>query len=291
MDKFLQKLFNICSNAYMKICAYGLVLTGLMLVSLSGDAWAQATRFDEQGNNPNSLHPIPEGDQMYRMAIWRRLNLNLRPNQPFFASGGEITKLIIDAVQQGRLTPYRNDSLTSTMTREEFMDGLKLETAEVVEEPGFGPWEDEPISPEIGADYFLPRELYLLEIREDMIFDRKRSRMYFDILAITVILPADNANNFSGLEKPLGTFRFIDLARVFDENPNAVWYNPQNRSEDKSMTSALELRLFHSNLYKIYNNRDQTFMDMYSQFDPTGLKYAQKAELDFINFESQLWDY
>ncbi len=267
----------------------------IALVSLSSPrvSWAQATRFDEQGTNPNSLHPIRQGDQMYRMAIWRRLNLNLRPNQPFFASGGEITKLIMDAVQEGRLTPYRNDSLASTMTREEFMDNLKLETAETLEEPGWGPgWGPEieqPTGPTV--DYYLPRELYLLEMREDMIFDRKRSRLYFDILAITIILPADNPNNFSGLEKPLGTFRFVDLVRVFDENPNALWYNPQNRAEDKPMSSAFELRLFHSNLYKIYNNRDQTFMDMYSQFDPTGLKYAQKAELDFINFESQLWSY
>ena len=282
----------------MKIYAYVLILVGLVLPAVSADAWAQATRLDEQGNNPNSLHPIRQGDQMYRMAVWRRLNMNLRPNQPFFASGGEITKLIIDAVQEGRLTPYRNDSLASAMTREEFMDNLKLETAEA--DPLDGDWgndfggfgiEAEQTAASPSADYFLPRELYLLEMREDMIFDRKRSRMYFDILAITLILPADNPNNFSGLEKPLGTFRFVDLARVFDENPNAVWYNPQNRAEDKPMSSAFELRLFHSNLYKIYNNRDQTFMDMYSQFDPTGLKYAQKAELDFINFESQLWSY
>ena len=41
------------------------------------------------------------------------------------------------------------------------------------------------------GDLYYAKELSVLEIREDAIFDKQRSRLYFDIQSITIIIPAN----------------------------------------------------------------------------------------------------
>ncbi len=264
-------------------------------------SFGQASDYNsESGYNPNSLRPIHKSQVMYRMGIWRRVDLRHRPNAPFFASGNEISKLIIEAVKEGRLTPYKNDSLTTTMTKDEFMANLTIEDgAGSADDMGglddfggfgdFGTPEGETAAPTTNT--FLPRELCLLEICEDLIFDRQRSRMFYDILAVSMILPGDNPNNFSGLEKNLGTFRYVDLVRVFEENPNAVWYNSQNRAEDKPLAHAFDLRLFHGYIVRMSNPRNQALQDIYNANLSSPLLAAQQKEYDIIEWENDLWDY
>ena len=45
--------------------------------------------------NPNSAHPIYEADIQYRAQIWRRMDLNEKINQPFFAENNQISKFLI----------------------------------------------------------------------------------------------------------------------------------------------------------------------------------------------------
>jgi hypothetical protein len=55
------------------------------------------------GYNQWSTKHIHDSDIMYKQEIWRRMDSKEPMNQPYFASGNEITKLIMDAVKAGTL--------------------------------------------------------------------------------------------------------------------------------------------------------------------------------------------
>ncbi|MGB3616843.1 MAG: gliding motility protein GldN, partial [Catalinimonas sp.] len=272
-----------------------LLAAGGLLFAAVGEGRAQASDYGEDGYNHNSVRPIHESDIMYRMGLWRRMNLNNPVNAPFFADGNEITKIMIDAVKQGRLVPYTNDSLNTPMTKDEFIKAITMEDDGFDAAPaddfgggdnfGGGGWGDEPAAKDDGfgqeapvaiSNEYFASDLYLLELREDLIFDKTRSRMYFDMLAISIVLPAEK--NVTNLEKKIATFKYKDLVEVFEQTPNAKWYNTANRAEDKNLSDAFDLRLFHSYIVKMSNPRDQMLADIYTSTPEAGLIAAQQME-------------
>jgi hypothetical protein len=84
-----------------------------------------------------------------------------------------------------------------------------------------------------GGEYYFPKELSILEIREDAIFDKQRSRLYYDIQSITIIIPANKTT--AGFDKMVASFKYKDLDKLFRSNPNCVWYNEQNEAQHKNM--------------------------------------------------------
>eukprot|EP01132_Coremiostelium_polycephalum_P000275 gene275-360_t len=201
----------------------------------------QSTMNAYMSYNKNSLYSIPEAAIIFRTRIWREIYLKERKNKPFFSKNKEITKLIIDGVKEGKLTPYQDETLAETMTNEQFITNLRLPAEEVLSEQekamGFGEeqanWGDkkstttsqqaeEPI-----ADEFLPTEVTTLELMEDLIFDKRTSSFIHDIQTIKLIIPADKFP--TGLRRTVGTFKYKDLVAYFNSKPTeAVWVNVQN---------------------------------------------------------------
>jgi gliding motility associated protien GldN len=257
------------------------------------DPFQPATFEATPGYNPHSVRPIHESNVMYKMGLWRRINLKHKPNTPFFAEQNEITRLIIDAVKDGRLTAYKNDSLTYTMTREEFAKRLidTRQEAPAADQPvdeffqGTAVAAQAPVVVE-----FTPKQLYLLDLKEDLIFDKQRSRVYYDIQTITIVLPAEY--DLRGVENQVASFRFKDLVKVFNENPNAKWYNIYNRAQDKRLSDAFELRLFHSHITKMSDPQGRDLATIYNTGAPnSGLIAAQRKEHAIVEWENDLWDY
>jgi hypothetical protein len=189
--------------------------------------------------NENSVRPIQESEIMYRRRVWRRMDLREKMNQPFFAFNSEITKIIIDAVKDGRLFPYKSDSLNRRMTKEEFLDNLRIPaygaptlteeeramgfTEESNNNWGGGGWgdEDEKAGDSSRDFFFLPRQVTILEIMEDFIFDKRRSRAYWDILAVKMIIPAKEFE--TGFQREVATFRYKDLDDLFRSMPEEAF--------------------------------------------------------------------
>ena len=76
----------------------------------------------------NSIYSVSNADKMYRMTIWRRVFMQEKINQSFFARNREISRILIDAVRDGLLIPYHSDSLERRMTKEEFEERLVIKT-------------------------------------------------------------------------------------------------------------------------------------------------------------------
>jgi len=259
-------------------------------------------------SNP-SARPIPESDIMFKKIVWRKIDLREKQNRPMFSENREITKIIINAVKSGELTAYKNDSLNTPLTREEFIANMtSQETAGGLSEEeiaaGFGKeeakeqddaWgaalgetETQTSTAAVSNEYF-PKQLYLLELKENVVFDKKRSRMYHDIQSISVKVPS--TLNALGFEQNVGSFKMSDLDRIFRANPEmAIWYNAQNDAQHKNLADAFDLWLFSSYITKISNPGDRALADIYGG-GRKGLLAAQDAAEALIEYEYSLWSY
>ena len=274
----------------------------------------------DNGINPLSLRPIHESNVMYKLTLWRRLDLNEKQNQPLFSKGNEITKHLIDGVKAGVLEPFDNDSLTQKISLEDFtkrlykkFEGGGLSKEEI--EAGFGAenseddgWggggtatpKKESTSQESastktntvaaasdGYEMFA-NEFYIIEIKEDWIFDKQRSRQYFDIQSITVKIPAEGSSD--GLEKVLASFKYKELESYFRLNPNCIWYNAANTAQHKNLADAFELRLFNGRIIKKSNALNKYLDQVYKSPNEALLK-SQQLEYELMEFENNLGEY
>ena len=299
-----------------------ILLAGFCLISMG--VLAQESSLNP---NPNSAHPIDEADIQYRAQIWRKMDLNEKINQPFFAENNQISKFLIDGVKAGLLVPYTNDSLNTKLSSEQFIDRLKIKgkldngglTAEEIaagfggdakpaaatsgggaddgwggskktdaskaEKPAVDDFDKGPIV--AGVEYYIPKQLSILEIKEDAIIDRKRSRLYFDIQAITLKIPASQSD--AGLEDIVASFRFKDVYKFFKSNPNCIWFNSTNEMQHRNMADAFDLRFFSARIIKKGNAGNKDIFDQFGD-GKEALKKSQKLEQLLQDKEAEMWE-
>lgn len=273
-------------------------VNAVLLIVFAFADYAKA-QIGPQGYNPNSVRPILESDVMYRTTVWRRINLLEKQNKPFFSYQNEITRVIIEAVQEKKVQAYyvkSNPRLTGfeePMEVEDFNKNLAY-------------WNDQFQD----SVKIRPSEMYILEMKEDLIFDRRRSRMYWDIQSITMVIPQGTTPEAEMGDIPFATFKFKDLYNYFKETYNesqekgtfedlrAFWYNPSNPRRHVSLADAFDLRLFSSRIFKVSNPDDKEVINIVNDEygdDPGAAKkvlyMSQKIEYDLMEFEHNLWEF
>jgi hypothetical protein len=296
------------------------LFVGFCLMSLG--VMAQAETFSQ-----NSAHPINEADIQYRAQIWRRMDLNEKMNQPFFAENNQISKFLIEAVKSENLIAYSDDSLKTKLTVAQFVDRLKIKgklengglSAEEIaagfgvdgmpaasaaasggEDDGWGTKKtdaskaEKPVVDDFdkgpivaGVDYYIPKQLSIIEIKEDAIIDRKRSRLYFDIQALTLKIPASVSD--AGLEEVVASFSFKDVYRYFKDNPKCIWFNSTNEMQHRNMADAFDLRFFSARIIKKGNAANKDIFDQFGD-GKDALKKSQKLEQQLQDKEAEMWE-
>jgi gliding motility associated protien GldN len=277
----------------------------------------------ENQYNPNSINPIPKYEHHYKLRVWRTIDLSEKQNKGFFANNGEITKLILNSVKSGEITDiYKYDSLTTKMSKDEFNNLLVQSTG-----AQYDPWDPatnyyaDDIKTYNGKNYralvdntgknpetspdewaatsegkateYLPRDMNILRLVEDVIFDKRRSRLYYDIQAIQMVVPGSKTT--TGVDQELGWFKYKDLEKVFRNHPEkAVWFNRQNTAQNKNFADAILLRLFHGTIRKIENPDDETIFDTYASNGRTyqeAVWATEWAEFMLMEKEHNLWEF
>lgn len=231
------------------------------------------------GYNPSSIRPVLETDVMFRKSVVRLVNLKEKQNKPFFAEGQWITKVIIEGVKSGELKPYRCDTdstnAASEMTLAEFNQNMLYDPQDSTQG-------------DLG-----PRDIQFLEMREDVIFDKRRSRMYYDIQTVKIIAPPQGN---SPIQREVAKFPYRQLAEYFRKvyartgETQAVWYNPQNNRRQMNFSDAMDLRLFASRVIKV-SNPDNNFIDREFPNPKDQLRVSQQAEYDLMEYEHNLWEF
>ncbi|WP_420316889.1 gliding motility protein GldN [Ekhidna sp.] len=257
----------------------------------------------------------PEVDDtqvMFRKTVWRRMNMKEKMNRPFFSLNGEISRLLIEAVDEGLLTPYRSDSCINFMPDIIFTSNISVEREQNpfvgggFNSGGFDSFDDESSNDsaeeqnEEPRQEAIPSDLFsILYLREDVIFDRNRSRMYNYIRSLSLALPRDAGSlyNPAGFEKKVAHFRYDDVVALF-RGPyadKAIYYNNQNPGQHMNMSDAFELRLFRAPITKISNAKNDDIRQIYADEmakDPMSvIVIQQKYEYDLMEYESELWEY
>lgn len=277
----------------------------------------------EEQYNPNSINPIPKYEHHYKRRVWRTIDLNEKQNKGFFSNNGEITRLIIDGVKSGEITDvYASDSLTTKVSKEDFLGRLRQ-----TEGAKYDPWDPtrnwytDEIATYNGKNYrvlvdntgknpetspdewaatsegkaidYLPRDMNILRLVEDIIFDKRRSRLYYDIQAIQIIVPGSKTT--TTVDEELGWFKYKDLEKVFRNHPKkAVWFNRLNTAQNKNFADAFLLRLFHGTIRKIENPDDETIFEVYQGNGRTyreAVWATEWAELELMEKEHNLWEF
>jgi gliding motility associated protien GldN len=293
----------------------------LSIVSTIGaNVFAQNAELDGHVN-PNSLLRIPKYEQLYKVRVWRNVDLREKQNKGFFARGNEITKLIMQSVASGELADiYERDSLTTKKAKDQFFADMVSQAGAtlpawtptdqvyqgdqvtyngknyeaLVDSKGKNP-ETSPNEWQVTnagkAVYFLPGDIYQMQIMEDVIFDKRRSRLYYDIIAVQLSAFDVNTNTY----KPLGWFKYLDLEKLFRNHPDdAIWFNRYNTAENKNYADAFLLRLFHGTIDMVENPDGDRIADVYSR---NGRPYKEAVwateweEMKMMEREHNLWEY
>jgi len=289
-----------------------LLIVGALLMVFVIPVKAQESSND--GYNPNSVYPVHEDNIMFKKRVWRRMDLREKQNLPFFSSGNEITKHIIESAKAGIIPIYKDDSLQNRKTKEEFLEDLENPQLQDLNagggddawgnaggddgwgdaggwgDDGGGDEEEDAAEVEEVDTKFSNRQVSLLEIVEDMIFDNQRSVLVWDIQAIKLVIPAENFT--SGIEKVIGVFKYKDLVDLFRSNPEQmIWFNPQNSAEHKNLADAFALRLFSARIVKVANPSDNMIIDIYDESAREGIMASQWIEYELMEKEHELWSY
>jgi gliding motility associated protien GldN len=292
----------------------------LVLAALPLCAFAQP---EEVQYNPNSLAPIARYEHLYKLRVWREVDLREKQNKGFFARNGEISKLIIDAAKSGELAEiYQSDSLKAKYTKDEFLANLIFQQgstfpawdpatayylADVVSfngknyesqfdnntgiNPSTAKETEWTVSTQGKVVEFLPGQITRLNMVEDVIFDKRRSRLYYDIQCFELQVFDDNRGTY----RPLGWFKYKDLEKLFRNNPEkAVWFNRQNTAQNKNYADAFLLRFFHGVIYKIENPDDDAINDIYRNNGRPyyeGVWAREWSEMMLMEKEHNLWEF
>lgn len=293
-------------------------VVAVLLVVLGSSAFAQQDTIA----NPNSIDKIPFYEQLYRFRVWRNVNLREKQNAGFKSAKSDIGDFLIKAIKSGSLIAYDGDSVRAAYKPEEV---LVLNTA--VQAPAYNPQQNYTTTEEVSyqgknyastrndnvghlptdnqwweltqnqTDFLTAGQIAELQIVEDVIFDKRRSRLYYDIQYIGIIVEKDGQYN------PKGFFYYKDFVKLvekaahsknLDERDKVQWRNRYNPSENKSFTDAFKLRLFHGIIEKVENPDDRTIQSIYEN---NGRTYGESVfarweeEMKLMEKEHNLWEY
>jgi gliding motility associated protien GldN len=263
-----------------------LVAVLVLGLGFSVDMHAQDTR-----NKPE----VAEIYKMFFKTMWRRMDLEEKQNQPFFSKNAQLPKLLIEAMEKGLIKPYTSDSCLVQLTDEQVRYNLYYSGEQLVPQD-----PNDPFSPMVMKKINTRRDPTIwtaVYLREDVIFDRNRSRMYYYIRSVSLTIPAkptyQNTYGVTGEGSFYLHFKYeevIDLFRTPEYQKLAIWYNNQNIGAHRNMSDAFELRLFSAPIIKVSNFEDADLRQL--EPDPWKvLLLQQKMEFDLVNYESELWEY
>lgn len=292
------------------------LFVGLALTCVATVAFAQ----EEEGQvNPNSLLNIPKYEQLYKVRVWRVIDLREKINKGFFSRGNEITKLILNAIKSGELVDiYERDSLTQKLSKEAFMGRMVTQQGETfpVWAPATDYYQGDPVTFN-GKNYeavvnskgknpatspnewqvttrgqaitYNADEIFRLTLQEDVIFDKRRSRLYYDMLAMEFAAFDQNTSTY----KSLGWFKYKDLEKLFrNHTKDAIWFNRYNTAENKNYADAFLLRLFRGVIDKVENPDDDRIADTFAGRPYKEAVWAMEwEEMRLMEKEHNLWEY
>jgi hypothetical protein len=289
-------------------------------------------------SNPNSLEKIPYYEQLYRFRVNRVIDLQEKQNSGFQSRKSSISQLIIDLLAEGKLHTYGDQLGDPADFKATVPDSVALKISDnYVRADTQGDWDAKkdylagdkvifngnvftvrnnitgnPTNPNPTANQGAFEDLgpmvnslsqaniVALELIEDVIFDKRRSRLYYDILALGIVLENPNSLEKLSTRFYISYKEFIkEVSRMahskdLSERQKVMWQNRYNPSEGKNFVDAFKLRLFHGVISKVENPDNATIQQIFAD---NGRSYSEavfarwEQEMILMEKEHNLWEF
>ena len=249
---------------------------------------------------PLAYENIREDDAVYRQKIWREIDTREKINLPFRYSANEdngnqrfisiLFKAIQDGPDNGGVTVFSNvdDRFTTPMTIAEVSKMISGGSVSVPIYDSLGNVTGyKETTAEVNLDSF-----YKFRIKEEVIFDKESSRLFWRILGIAPLKRVITSSGVDMGESELFWVYYPDMRPIFAKYEV---YNGKNYGARMSWEELFESRMFHGRIVK------STLNNPYDQYlnQQTGLKQNSIFQLlegenikdQIFNYEQNLWSY
>ncbi len=249
---------------------------------------------------PLAYENLREDDAVYREKVWREIDTREKMNLPFRYSANEdngnqrfisiLFKAIQDGPDNGGVTVFDavDDRFTTPMT---VSDVAKKISGGAVEVPVYDSVGNvigtKSVTAEVNLDSF-----YKFRIKEEVIFDKESSRLFWRILGIA---PVKNIVTSQGVdlgESELFWVYYPDMRPIFAKYEV---YNGKNFGARMSWEELFESRMFYGRIIKstLDNPWDQKLSEQQGLKDSRILQLLEGENIKerIFNYEQNLWSY
>ena len=245
---------------------------------------------------PLAYENLRADDAVYRHKIWREIDTREKINLPFKYSADEdngnqrFISILLKAIQDSAVTVFNSidDRFTTPMTKGEVAKIIGGDEVDVPIYDSLGTLTgSKKMRNEINLD-----SIYKFQIKEEVIFDKESSRLFFRILGIA---PVKNVVTSLGVnlgETQLFWVYYPDMRETFSKYEV---YNGKNAGARMSWEELFESRMFYGRIIKstIDNPYDQ-FIKNYKGLSENGILQLLEGENikeKIFNYEQDLWSY
>ncbi len=245
---------------------------------------------------PLAYEDLRADDAVYRHLIWREIDTREKMNLPFRYSADEnngnqrFISILLQAIQDSAVTVFSSidDRFTTPMTRGDVARAVGGDEIEIPIMDSVGNQTGtKKVRPEVNMDSF-----YKFRIKEEVIFDKESSRLFWRILGIA---PVKNVITSQGLNLgPTELFwvYYPDMRPTFAKYDV---YNGKNYGARMSWEDLFESRMFSGRIIKttIDNPLDLPFRSQAGLSDNTVFQLLEGDRLKdkIFNYEQDLWSY
>lgn len=255
-------------------------------------------RKDILDRNPLAYEHLRVDDAVYRHKIWREIDAREKINLPFRYTADEnngnqrFISILLKAIQDGDVTAFSNidDRFTTPLTLDEVAKVVTggSTVTDIYDSLG-NVIGQKTVQNEVNLDSF-----YKFQIKEEVIFDKEASRLFWRILGIA---PVKKLTTSTGIQigdqaYPLFWVYYPDLRPIFAKYEV---YNGKNYGQRMTWEELFESRMFSGRIIKSTIDNP---MDIPIAQQP-GLKEngvfqlleGERIKEKVFNYELDLWSY
>jgi hypothetical protein len=204
---------------------------------------------------------IREQDIVYSRYIVREINLRHARNKVLFGNNTQLPVILLDGLKQGAKA-FTDTDHTKQIDYDQVMEKLLI-----------APTEDS-----CALSFYMPEELYILELTEQFIFDKNTSEFRFIPTDLTLFIPANISSK--GIMEPVAVFPFEICTRIFKNDARAFSCATTFGQLPVNFNEQFVIRSYVSTIVKIGNKEDLYFDQQYA--DPYRAFMAMKKEEELL---------
>ncbi len=245
---------------------------------------------------PLAYENLRADDAVYRHKLWREIDAREKINLPFRYAADQdngnqrFISILLQAIQDSVVTVFDaiDDRFTTPMTRSQVGEILLGPELEIKQFDANG----QEIAPIKRRNELNPDSIYKFHIKEEVVFDKESSRLFFRILGIAPVKRVITPQGLDLGETEIFWVYYPDMRETFAKYEV---YNGKNFGARMSWEELFESRMFYGRIIKstIDNPYDQFIKNYKGLSENTILQLLEGENIKekIFNYEQDLWSY